>query len=373
MRTPRISDIIGIINKIAPPALAEDWDNPGLQLGDLKAPVQRIMVALDPLEATVDAAITSSCSLLVTHHPLFFRPLRKLDPSDPVGGIAFRAIRGELAIISLHTNYDCAAGGLNDILAERIGLTNIRPLRNDKPEELVKLAVFVPKGHEEKVLSALFRFSGVIGNYRDCSFRADGTGTFTPLTGATPFVGTIGTREEIEESRVEVLLRREDAAGALKALAGAHPYEEPAVDLYPLLNRGAERGLGRLGELPAETTLEEFAAATRSSLGCTGLRYVGAPAARVRRVAVCSGSGASLLREAARGGADVLVTGDVKYHEAREAESLGIGLIDAGHFPTEIIMAEEVTRRLAEELKKRGFDTEVIPATIETDPFRSPR
>jgi dinuclear metal center YbgI/SA1388 family protein len=357
-----------MINKIAPPALAEEWDNPGLQLGDPKRPAERIMVALDPGQEAVEAAVAAGCSLLVTHHPLFFRPLKRIDASEPTGGVVFRAIGNNLAILSLHTNYDSADGGLNDLLAERLGLIETRPLKGSA-EELVKLAAFVPEGHEERVLEVLFRFSGVIGNYRDCSFRVSGTGTFTPQEGAKPFIGEVGARNETGETRIEVLLRKEDLPAAVKALRAVHPYEEPAFDLYPLLNRGAERGLGRFGDLNADITLAGYASVVGEKLG-TDVRYVGDPARRVRRVAVCSGSGSSLLREAVWKGADVFVTGDVKYHEAREAEALGVALIDAGHFATEVIMVDGVVSRLAQEMEKRGFQAEVIPCRAERDPFK---
>lgn len=371
MNRPRLSDIVGIINKLAPQTLAESWDAVGLQVGDPAQTISRIMTALDPGPPAVEAAIASRCQLLVAHHPFIFKPLPRLSAADPGTPLILRAVRNELAVVSLHTNYDSAAGGLNDLLAARLGVTSCKPLTETVREELVKLAVFVPKGFEEQVMEALFRFSGVIGNYRDCSFRVDGTGTFLPLEGAKPFRGSEGRRECVDEARIEVLLRAADLGKATEALLAAHPYEEPAYDLYPLLNRGRGFGLGRIGVLAEPAALEEYAAHVGKRLGLRSLRYVGDPGRTVRSVALCSGSGASLLHEAKRRGADLLVTGDVKYHEARTAEELGLAVIDAGHFGTEIIAAEGLATALDSECRRRRYEVEVLCCRDERDPFRA--
>jgi dinuclear metal center YbgI/SA1388 family protein len=370
MIPPKVSDVVGIINVFAPLGLAEDWDNAGLQVGDPAAPADRIMVALDAGRSAVEAAIAARCRLLLTHHPLIFRPLKKISAADPVGRLVHLAAGSDLAVVSLHTNYDIAAGGVNDLLAERLGVVNCAPLKVTVVEELVKLAVFVPKGDEEKVLEALFHFSGVIGNYSDCSFRTGGIGTFRPLPGAEPFIGQVGKREYAEESRLEVLLRKGDVNAAVKALVAAHPYEEPAFDLYPLLNKGKADGLGRIGELPAALPLGDFAAAVKDRLGIEGLRFVGDPGRMVRKIALCGGSGASLVREARAQGAEVLVTGDVKYHEARDAEMLGLALVDAGHFATELPMVRGLAEQLGRELAKKGFTAEITAFEGEREPFR---
>jgi putative NIF3 family GTP cyclohydrolase 1 type 2 len=219
-------------------------------------------------------------------------------------------------------------------------------------------------------MDSLFRFSGVIGNYSDCSFQTGGIGTFKPLQGAKPFQGEIGKREYAEESRIEVLLRKEDLNRAIRSLLAAHPYEEPAFDLYPLLNKGKAGGLGRIGDLPTVLPLAEFAAVVKERLGLMGVRFVGDPDVSIRKVALCGGSGASLLREARRQGADVLVTGDIKYHESRDAEELGLALVDAGHFATEVLMIHGVTELLRIELAKQGYGAEITAFEGERDTFR---
>lgn len=371
MKNPIIADIAGIINKIAPVSLAEAWDNPGLQVGDPAAKVTRIMVALDPTSAAVNSAIASSCELLVTHHPLIFKPLKSISTATPGGALIQQAIRGGLSIISLHTNYDIASGGLNDLLAAKIGISDSKPLKVTTVSELVKLVVFVPVAHAENVRAALFPFAVRLGNYSDCSFAVSGTGTFTPLSGAEPFSGTVGELAKVNEERLELLIERTHLTKAMKILLATHPYEEPAFDVYPLVNEGNKLGLGRIGRLPESLTLAEYAAYIKKTLQAPALRYVGDPATAISKVAVCSGSGASLLHEAKRSGADVLVTGDVKYHEARDAEDIGLTLIDAGHFSTEIIMVNEIKERLGLALVNSGYtDCQVEACQAESDPFR---
>jgi dinuclear metal center YbgI/SA1388 family protein len=371
MKIPKTADIVGIINKIAPVVLAEAWDNPGLQIGDPAAEVTRVMVALDPAPDVIDSAIITSCQLLVTHHPLIFKPLKSISTATPHGALIHKAIKGGLSIVSMHTNYDIAGGGLNDLLASKIGLSSCVPLKVTTACELIKLVVFVPVAHLEQIRSALFPYSASLGNYRDCSFAAGGVGTFTPLEGAEPFTGTAGVLAKVHEERLEVLIERAQLPRAVKAMLAAHPYEEPAFDIYPLLNEGEKLGLGRIGRLPEPLTLAEYVGKLREILSAPALRYVGDPAARISKVALCSGSGASLLHDAARSGADVLVTGDVKYHEALEAEDIGLAVIDAGHFPTEIIMVHEITERLGRALATAGYtDCQVEACRTEADPFR---
>jgi dinuclear metal center YbgI/SA1388 family protein len=369
MITPRISDLLGITNKIAPSHFAESWDNVGLQLGDPARQVSRLMVALDPGAPAVAAAIDAGCQLLISHHPLIFTPLKKISSTDETGRLAIAALKNDLAIISLHTNYDIAEGGVNDLLAERLELQGTLPLRLTGAEEFLKIAVFVPRGFEEQVLAALSGRIAQTGNYRDCSFRGEGTGEFTPLEGAQPFVGEVGRVHQEKESRVEFLVAKERLTAALAALREVHPYEEPAFDIYPVLNRGAARGLGRIGTLAETTSAGEFAAKVKARLAAPGVRLVGEAGRRVRKVAICGGSGASLLHEAQRKGADLLVTGDVKYHEAREAEALGMALVDAGHFATEHPMVAGLARTLRLALAGKRFETEVVEYQEERDPF----
>jgi dinuclear metal center YbgI/SA1388 family protein len=365
----KLSDIVGIINKIAPPDLAEEWDNVGLQVGDPASGIERIMVALDPCPEAVDAAIKNSCQLLLTHHPLIFKPLKRISTADETGRLIHQAIANRLAIASLHTNYDITRNGVNDLLAEALGVTFCRPLKVSHREKLLKLAVFVPLSHHDAVMHALLPFSPLSGNYADCSFTTSGQGTFKPLEGASPYVGRVGNRESVEEARFELLIRKTDLQAALKSLRKAHPYEEPAFDIIPLLNEGQQSGLGRIGLLEATPLLKDFAERVKKTLGTSSLRIVGNPEQRVSKLALCGGSGASLLRDAAREGANLFLTGDIKYHEAREAQSLGIALIDAGHFATERLMVDGLSRQMEKVLASRKFEIQVLRCTAESDPF----
>ena len=369
MITPRVSDIVGMTSKIAPGHLAESWDNVGLQLGDPVGRVSRIMVALDPGQPAVEAAVEARCQLLITHHPFIFAPLKKIIAADETGRLAILALKNDLSIISLHTNLDIAKGGVNDLLAERLGLQGALPLRVTGAEEYVKMALFAPHGFEERLLGALLPFMAPIGNYRGCSFQGEGVGRFTPAAGAQPFVGEVGVSHQEKESRLEFLLQKERVAAAVAALRGAHPYEEPAFDLYPVLNRGASLGLGRIGSLAEATSAGEFALFVKERLSAVGVRLVGDPGRQVKKVALCGGSGASLIHEAARKGADLLVTGDVKYHEARDAEALGIAVLDAGHFATELPMVPGLSAQLREALQAKKFAVEVVEYQGEREPF----
>ncbi|HXC92599.1 MAG TPA: Nif3-like dinuclear metal center hexameric protein [Geobacteraceae bacterium] len=369
MPKAKVSDILGIINKIAPPALAENWDNVGLQVGDPAREVQRIMVALDPGSQAVDAALDSSCQLLLTHHPLIFKPLKRISTNDETGKIIHRAISGGLSIISAHTNYDSAGSGVNDLLAATLGVTGCRPLKIVLREELLKLVVYIPETHLGQLMEALLPFSGMSAKYADCSFRTSGQGTFRPLAGAAPFIGTVGGLENVEESRFEILVRKSELQAAIKALRKAHPYEEPAFDIIPLLNEGECEGLGRVGTIETPALLKDFAVTVKERLGLTALRVVGDTKQLISRVALCGGSGSSLLRDAAREGADLLVTGDIKYHDAREAQALGIALLDAGHFATERLMIQGLSIQLEREVEKRKLEVEVLRCSAELDPF----
>jgi len=371
VKTLKISDMVGIINKISPQFLAESWDNPGLQVGDPKGEVSRIMIALDASQLTVAEAISSKCQLLITHHPLIFKPLKSISAETPTGSSVYSAVKNDLSIVSMHTNYDVACDGLNDELAVRLGLCDFVPLQSQTLQQLVKLVVLVPVDHLERVREAMFAHAESLGDYKECSFSAAGEGTFTPLPGANPFIGNVGQREKVDEFRLELLLTRENVARAVKTLMAVHPYEEPAFDLYPLLNEGKTYGLGRVGKIASPTPLRVFVEQMAARLGCPKLRFVGNPAALIGKVAVCGGSGASLMRAAVRSGADVLVTGDVKYHDARDAQELGIALVDAGHFFTEKIMVEAVARRLEKSLAASGMNgIEVLRCAVEADPFQ---
>lgn len=366
----RIQDLVGLIHKLYAPELAEDWDNVGLQVGDPGRALDRVMVALDPGLEAVEAARDAGAQALVTHHPLLFKPVKRLTPDDAVGKVLWAAVRDDVAIISAHTNLDCAVDGLNSWLAQKMGVEQAVPLQAVAGDYL-KLVVFVPVGHEDAVADALFSAGGgQIGAYDQCSFRSSGEGTFRPGPGTQPYIGTVGQREKAEEVRLETIIPKRKLLRVLEKMQKAHPYEEVSYDLLPLQNQVPGAGLGRIGRLAQQASLGEFAARVKDFLGCDHLRLIGADQMPVRKVALCGGSGAFLLQTAHRQGADVLVTGDVKYHEARQAEELGIALIDAGHFATEQLMIEQVTQSLQAAARQLNWGVAFEAYTGEEDPFR---
>jgi dinuclear metal center YbgI/SA1388 family protein len=371
-RVARIQDLLGLVNALYPPTLAEEWDNVGLQAGDPSAEIKKVLVALDPSEKALEAALAAGAQAVFSHHPLIFHPLKNLTPNDSTGRILFRAIREGIAVISAHTNLDCAREGLNDWLAARLGLSDAESLAGRGNDELYKLVVFIPAGYEGKVAEALFNAgAGKVGNYDRCSFRTPGIGTFRPGAQTDPFLGEEGKNETVREVRLETILPRESLRRTVDRMLRSHPYEEVAYDLIPLANPRLDNGLGRIGRLSEAISLAAFAGLVKLALDAKSLRMVGDPDRKVEKVAVCGGSGASLLGEAVSRGADVLVTGDVKYHDARAAESRGIAIIDAGHFATEKIMVQGLAEALRKEAESRGMDLVFIEWEGETDPFRT--
>ncbi len=365
-----VADILAVLHRMAPPELAESWDSVGLQIGDPAAEVQQILVALDPLETVIAEACSRNADLLVTHHPLLFKPASVIDFSTPLGRILRQTAIHRLAVCCAHTNLDKALGGTNDVLARVIGLEHLQVMVDPVMEERFKVVVFVPETHETAFLDAVLSSDagGRIGAYRGCSFRIRGKGTFEPRDSARPFVGTIGRRNEVEEVRIEIVVDATHLADLVSVMRSHHPYETMAYDVYPLRVEPTGAGMGRVGRLPIEMPLEAFARLLRDRMHLQGLQVVGDPNMPVRRVAVCTGSGSSLVRRFLRSDADVFVSGDLHYHDARDAEQAGKGLIDIGHFASEHVIVSDLAQRLGDALADRGVRVEAC--TIEKDPFR---
>lgn len=364
-----IEDVARALEELAPPGLAETWDRSGLQVGDPQAPVHAVLVALDPSPEALAETLRRRAQLLVTHHPLLLEPLRSLDLSAPLSSLLADFIRSDVGVYAAHTNLDRAQGGVNDALARRLGLGEVRCLGSGEP--LYKLVVTVPLGYEDPVRGALAAAgAGKTARYEGCGFGCRGVGVFVPREGARPFLGEIGREERAEETRWEVVVRRSALPAALAALRREHPYEEPAVDVYPLEGTGSEGGLGRWGVLPAPQALGEWARGVAQDLGARSARLVGDPDALVERVGVCGGSGASLWPQALAAGVQVLVTGDVKYHAALEARQAGLALLDVGHAPSEQVAVEVLAAHLASWAHRSGAGLEVSTFR-EADPFVS--
>ncbi len=369
-KTVRVQDVGGLINNLYPQYLAEDWDNVGLQLGDPAAIVERVLVCLDVEEQVIARAEELGVQLVISHHPLIYRPLKKITPSDEAGRAIFRAMRQGIAVISAHTNLDRAKDGLNDWLAARIGLQQTAPLEQSVAD-LLKLVVFVPVASEVAVLDALHAAgAGEIGSYDRCSFRSSGVGSFRGGEETSPFIGKPKAQEQTEELRIETVLPAALSGKVVAKMIKAHPYEEVAFDLYPLVNHRTDVGLGRIGLLTEPLELAEFVTQIKRALGLELLRLAGRCKGLIRKVAVCGGSGAALISDALRHGADCLITGDVKYHDAQRARAEGLTLIDAGHFGTEILMVQQMSEQLRRAATERQWPLEIIEMTGEKDPFR---
>lgn len=342
----RIKDLATIIQRLAPPDLAFDWDNPGLQVGSLKQEISRIGLALDATDKTLDAAIRAGCDLLFTHHPLIFKAIKKIDPDTYPGTVIARAISAGLAIFSAHTNWDSASQGVAQALADRLGLEGREPLEAIS-RDFLKLVVFVPAGYEKPLRDALFEAGGgVIGDYDHCWFGARGEGGYRVPPGASPFIGEAGREARARESRLEVILPAALADQAAAAVRKNHPYEEPAFEFHAVKVPGPNEGLGLLGLWPEERNL----LSELDKAGFKAYKWAGPAPQRVRRVALLPGSGGDYIYLAKARGADVLITGDVKYNQALDSESLGISLVDLGHYETEWPGVEQLADLLNKEL-----------------------
>jgi dinuclear metal center YbgI/SA1388 family protein len=343
----RVRDIVEAIERIAPTPLSEDWDNSGLQVGDPGSEASGVLVALTPLDEVFEEAEERGADFLLFHHPLIFGPLKSVETGSYPGDLVGRAIRSGLAVYAAHTSYDAVPGGVSVALAEALGLRG--PFTVVSPRgSLRKLVIFVPEENVDAVADALAGAgAGVIGEYTHCTFRTAGTGTFLGGEATKPYLGEKGRLEKVEEIRLETVVPAHAAARAVAAATAAHPYEEVALDLYPIEGRPEGCGYGRVGKLPEPMTPGELREHVARSLGFPA-DLVADPGRRIERVAVLGGSGGSFIREVAATGAQAYVSGDLDYHDALLAQSLGLAAIDAGHAATELPSLEPLARWLAE-------------------------
>lgn len=356
----RLADLVAEAHRAYDPRWAEPWDAVGLVCGDPSAEVRRVLLAVDPVEAVVAEALDWGAQLLVTHHPLYLGGTSSVAADTAKGRVVHRLISGGCGLLVSHTNADVAPDGVNDALADVLGLRETQPLRPTTADPLDKLVVFVPLDAAERLVDALAAAgAGQLGDYERCAWTGEGTGTFVAKPGADPAIGAVGERTEVREQRVEMVLPRGKRAAVVRALVAAHPYEEPAFDLVELAALPGRHGLGRVGVLAEPMALRAFADLVAAALPATatGLRVAGDLDRVVRTVAVCGGSGGDLAASAAAAGADVLLTSDLRHHSASEAAAdYGIALIDAPHWATEHPWLERAASLL------RAVD----PTTVET-------
>jgi dinuclear metal center YbgI/SA1388 family protein len=365
----RLADVIGVLDEAYPPRLAQSWDSVGLVCGDPDDALDSVTVAVDATAAVVDQV--SDAGLLLAHHPLLLRGVDTVAASTPKGALVHRLIRTGRSLFTAHTNADSASPGVSDALAQALDLTVdavLEPL--SAAADLDKWVIYVPRENAEAVQAAVFDAgAGHIGDYSHCSWSVSGIGQFLPHDGATPAVGSVGTVERVDEDRFEVVAPARARAAVLAAMRAAHPYEEPAFDIFALVPPPGEAGLGRIGTLPQPESLRAFVSRVGAALPQTswGVRAAGDPDMPVSRVAVCGGAGDSLLAAAAGADVQAYVTADLRHHPADEhRRASNVALIDVAHWASEFPWCAQA----ADLLRSRfGAALPVRVSTLRTDPW----
>jgi dinuclear metal center YbgI/SA1388 family protein len=373
----RLGEVVAALDGWFDPATAEPWDAVGLVCGDPDDPIERILLAVDPVPAVLAEAEAMDSQLIVTHHPLLLSAVHSIAPLTPKGRLLHRLARSRRALHVAHTNADAADPGVSDALAGALGLVDLRPLEPLAGPALDKLGVYVPTDALDALLDALAAAgAGAIGDYDRCAWTVQGSGTFRPLPGASPAIGEVGRIERVPEARLEMVVPRARRAAVLGALHAAHPYETPAYDLTEQIPAPSPLGIGRIGALPAALTLREFTARAAAALPATrwGLRAAGDPERPVRTVAVCGGSGGQYIGAARAAGADAYLTADLRHHVASEAvpelawpgAPAPMALVDAAHWATE----SPWLAQLAQQIRGRfGTSVSVAVSELVTDPW----
>lgn len=362
----KLNDLIKKIESKYPLNLAYDWDNVGLLVGNFDSDIKKVLVSLEANEKVIKEAIEKDVDLIVTHHPFIFRKMNKINTKDLKGRLIHELIKNDIALYSMHTNFDIAFDGLNDYFMEIMGFENCKILDVTSSETLYKLAVYTPITHEKVVREALGESgAGYIGNYSNCTFNSLGTGTFKPEANSNPFIGEIGKIEEVKEVKIETIVPNSILQKTISKMMKAHPYEEVAYDVYKLENKGQSVGLGRYSILNNEIDLETLCERIKLKLDMNHIRVVGDLSTKIKKVAVVTGSGADMINVAKSKNCDVIITGDVKYHEAQDALDMNMCVVDCGHFHTENIFKD---------VMKRFLDTfesiEIINSEINLNPFK---
>jgi dinuclear metal center YbgI/SA1388 family protein len=361
----KLHEIITCLESFAPLAYQESYDNSGLICGEPDMELRSALICLDSTEDVIEEAIKLDANLVIAHHPIVFSGLKKITGSTYVERVIMKALRNNIAIYACHTNLDNVCDGVNAKIAEKLGLKNTKVLQ-PKNSLLKRLITFCPQEKAEEVRNAIFKAgAGTIGNYDECSFNSNGTGTFRASEGANPYVGEIGKRAEEPEVKIETIYPAYLESKVISALIKAHPYEEVAYDLIPLTNAHKQVGSGLIGELPEPLDAMEFLAGLKAAMKADMLRYTAVKKGKVSKVAVCGGSGSFLLKNAIRAGADVFVTADFKYHEFFDAENQ-IVVADIGHYET-----EHFTSELIYEILTKKFNTFALHLSkINTNPIK---
>lgn len=345
----RINQIISFLENLAPPAYQEDYDNSGLIVGNPDNEIQSALISLDCTEAVVDEAVEKGCGMIISHHPIVFRGLKKITGRNYVERVVIKAIQNNIALYAIHTSLDNVMNGVNAKICEKLRLKNCRIL-SPKGGLLKKLVTFSPVAHADKIRNALFEAgAGEIGNYSECSYNIDGFGTFKAGDNTNAYVGKKGEQHHEPEIRIETIYSVHLEQKILKALLKCHPYEEPAYDLYSLSNSFKQTGAGMIGEIEEETDELKFLRQVKECLNADVIRHTALCGKPIKRIAVCGGAGSFLLQAAIQAGADIFITADYKYHEFFDADGK-IVIADVGHFES-----EQFTQELLLEIIQKKF------------------
>ena len=362
----KLNDLIKKIENKYPLNLAYDWDNVGLIVGDFDSEIKKVLVTLEANEKVINEAIENNVDLIVTHHPFIFKKMKKINTRDLKGRLIHKLIKNNINLYSMHTNFDIAYDGLNDYFMEVMGFENSKILDVTNSETLYKLAVYVPETHENILREALGEAgAGYIGNYSNCTFNISGIGTFKPEKNTNPFIGTIGEIEKVKEVKIETIVQQSILHKTIDKMIKAHPYEEVAYDIYKLENKGQSVGLGRYVTLDSETYLQSLCEKIKLKLNMDHIRVVGELNRKIKKVAVVTGAGSDMVGLAKSKKCDVIITGDVKYHEAQDALDMDMTIVDCGHFDTENIF-KDVMKRFLDTVE----DIEIIKSDINLNPFK---
>lgn len=364
-----VRDIDVVFSAWAPRDIAWERDNIGLQVGNPDATVSRILVCLDCTIPVVREATRKKANLIISHHPLLFRPPKSITTRDEIGATIQELVHRGINLYSAHTNLDFTKEGTSFALAAALGLTHVDFLHKHYTLQR-KIVTFVPEQDASRVRDAMAEAgAGIIGNYQYCSYSSRGYGSFKGNEASRPAVGTKNTLEVVPEVRLEMLAERRAVSSVLEAMKATHPYEEPAFDVYPLENIHPGYGAGIIGMLPRPMPVQAFLRTVKRGLQVQGLRYSNSAPRYIHRVAACGGSGAELLDTAVAAGADAFITADVKYHDFHHASGR-ILLIDAGHYETEFPVVNTVVKFLQRELKRRGSAIPVSATRVSTNPIQ---
>lgn len=352
-------EIIEFLESWAPKGIAWEKDNVGLQIGNTTDDTRGILLTLDVSLDAIEKSVNERCNLIISHHPLFFHPLKQINLQEMKGKIIEFAIRNKITIYAAHTNLDFSKDGVSFVLAKNLGLTKIDFLENAESTQY-KLVTFVPEQYVEKILIKLSDAgAGIIGNYTHCSYQIKGYGTFFGLENTNPVIGEKGKLERVEEIRLEMIFDKWNLSRVLKTLLDNHPYEEPAYDIYPLQNQNVNYGYGAIGYLKKNMILTNFVSFVKKKLRSPSIKYTSGKKKFIHKVAVCGGSGAELIRNAIEKNCDAFVTADIRYHDFLDYGDL-ISLIDAGHFYTEVPILDELQSRLKKLISQKKSSTKII-------------